>query len=239
MITNNAIWGQWKDLADNGVFIVNLNAAPTNGTSGTGVGICDTGSLLVDNTTGILYLNRGDATTVDWVAYGPAWLTNFSTTSQSVSAATRTYILGSVIAVPTGKLKIGTTMEWVFNMTKTAAGTASSTIDIAIGTAGTTADTAVVSFTKPAGTAAGDEALCRVRAIVRGPLSASCIMAGDFQMTHNLASTGHATIPCVNVNTISSGFNATTAGLRVGLCITTGSSDSVTIQTVTAVAHNI
>jgi hypothetical protein len=164
---------------------------------------------------------------------------NFSTAAQVVPATTRTYITGSAVAVPTNKMQVGTCFRWVFDMTKTAAGIAASTIDIAVGTAGTTADTARVSFTKPSGTAAIDTARCTVEAIVRGPLTGSGVMAGVFTMTHNLASTGHATIPCVNVTTVSAGFDVTVSNLIVGLCITTGAADAITIQCVTAEAWNL
>jgi hypothetical protein len=166
-------------------------------------------------------------------------ISNFSTASQAPSAASRTYITGSKITIPVTKLKIGSCFRWTFDMTKTAAGLAASTIDIAVGTNGTTGDTARVSFTKPAGTAVVDTALCTVTAICRGPLSASGVFAGCFQMTHNLAATGHAIIPCVNVTTISAGFDVTVANLFVGLCITTGASDAITIQQVIAGAWNL
>src|SRR5207248_2482303 len=61
----------------------------------------------------------------------------YTGTGQTPAAATRTYLTGSNIAVPVGKLRIGTCFEWNFNMTKTGAGTAASTIDVAVGTAGT------------------------------------------------------------------------------------------------------
>lgn len=163
---------------------------------------------------------------------------NYSTASQSPTATTRTYITGSAIAIPATGLQIGTILRWRFNMAKTAAGTASSTIDIAFGTTGTTADTARVSFTKPAGTAAADEGFVTIEAIVRGPLSASGVVVGTLQMTHNLASTGHATIPCVVVNTVSAAFDVTTPTF-VGVCITTGASDSITIEQVSAEALKI
>src|SRR5262245_18037660 len=177
--------------------------------------------------------------TKDDTGFVSGQLNNFSAASQAPTATTRTYITGSKIAVPKNKLQIGSLFKWKFSMTKTAAGTATSTIDIAVGTAGTTADTARVSFTKPAGTAIADEAWCEVWAIVRGPLSASGIMAGQFIMVHNLSATGHATIPCVVVNTISSAFDVTVADLFVGLCITTGASDAITIQCVFAEAENL
>lgn len=168
-----------------------------------------------------------------------SYWTNHSVTSQTPSATTRTYITGSQIALPAaGALQIGSKFRWRFNMTKTAAGTATSTIDIAFGTAGTTSDTAQVSFTKPAGTAAADEAFCEVECIVRGPLSSSGIVVGEFTLIHNLSATGHAQIPCVCVNTVSSAFDVTTPTF-VGLCITTGASDAITIQQVNSEAWNI
>lgn len=164
---------------------------------------------------------------------------NFSTTAQSPAATTRTYITGSSLSVPNNKLQIGTCFRWIFNMTKTAAGSAASTFDISFGTAGTTADTARVSFTKPAGTAAVDEGTVIINAICRGPLSASGVVVGQFTMTHNLAATGHAVIPCVNVNTVSGTFDVTTANLIVGVCITAGAADAITIQLVQSEAWNL
>lgn len=164
---------------------------------------------------------------------------NFSTASQAPAATTRTYITGSAVAVPSGKLQIGTCFRWRFNMTKTASGSAASTIDVCVGTAGTTADAARVSFTKPAGTAVADEGWVEVFVNCRGPLSASGIFAGEMIVSHNLSATGHMVIPVACVNTISSGFDVTTANLIVGLCITTGSADAITIQMVQAEAWNL
>jgi hypothetical protein len=165
-------------------------------------------------------------------------LMNFSTASQAPTASTRTYITGSALAVPTSKLQVGTMFRWKFNMTKTGAGSAASTFDIAVGTAGTTADTARVSFTKPAGTAVIDEGWVDIIATVRS-IGATGVMVGEFIMVHNLAATGHAVIPVVVVNTISAGFDMTVASLIVGVCITSGASDVITIQMVQSEASNL
>jgi hypothetical protein len=165
-------------------------------------------------------------------------INNFSVTSQAPTAATRTYLTGSSIKVPKNKLQVGTQFCWKWNMTKTAAGTAASTIDIAVGTAGTTADTARVSFTKPAGTAVADEGSCELNAIVR-TIGATGVMVGEFWMVHNLSATGHMVIPCACVNTVSSGFDMTVADLFVGLCLTSGASDAITIQQMQAQAWNL
>lgn len=166
-------------------------------------------------------------------------LGNYSVTSQAISATTRTYLTGSAITIPSTKLKIGSKLSWKFNITKTAAGTASSTIDVCLGTAGATADSAVLSFTKPAGTAAADEGYVTIDVIVRGPLSASGILVGEMVVMHNLAATGHMVIPVAVVNTVSSVFDVTTASLIAGVCLTTGSSDAITVQQVTAQAFNL
>ena len=166
-------------------------------------------------------------------------VTNFSTALQSPLAATLTYLTGSALAIPTGKMQIGSMFRWKWSMTKTAAGVALSTIDVRIGTNGTTADTARLTFTKPAGTAVVDEAWCELVMTVRGPLSASGIVVGTFNMTHNLQITGHAVIPCVVVTVVSSAFDVTVANLIVGLTITTGAADAITIQHVQSEVINV
>ena len=162
---------------------------------------------------------------------------NNSVTSQSPTAAARTYITGSAITFPAGTMQVGTMLRWTFNLTKTAAGTATSTFDIAFGTAGTTADTARVSFTKPAGTAVADEGLVQIICIIR-TIGAAGVAVGQFHMTHNLAATGHAVIPCVDVNTVSAGFDMT-AVTTAGVCVTSGASDAITVEAVIAEAFNV
>jgi len=160
-------------------------------------------------------------------------VTNYSTATQTPAATTRTYIAGSALAIPLDGLVAGATLRWKFNMTKTAAGAASSTIDVCFGTAGTTADTAQLSFTKPGGSAAIDEGFVIIEAVVKS-VSATGVVVGEFVMLHNLASTGHMTIPAACVNVTSSAFDNTTSGLIAGVCITTGASDAITISQVSA-----
>jgi hypothetical protein len=193
-----------------------------------------------DGTTGTLGFPTGSKlVSASSIINNQSLLNNYSTAAQTPAAATRTYITGSKITVPTGKLQIGTMFRWTFDMTKTAAGTASSTFDICVGTAGTTADTARVSFTKPAGTAAVDCGRVVIDCVCRGPLSGSGVFAGHFNMTHNLSATGHATIPVVDVTTISGAFDVTVANLFVGVCITSGASDAITIDQCKAECWNM
>ena len=163
---------------------------------------------------------------------------NFSTAQQAFTAATRAYLTGSNIAIPAGALQIGTMFRWTFDLTKTGAGTAASTFDICFGTAGTTADTARVSFTKPAGTAVADAGIIVITCVIRGPISASGVAVGHFTMTHNLAATGHAIIPVVDVTTVSAAFDVTLP-TNVGVCVTTGTADVCTTELVLAEAWNL
>jgi hypothetical protein len=204
--------------------VLDTQGTPTSPAAGQGL-------LYVDSTTKKLVVmeDTGFRRTVGY--------TNWSLAAQSPAAATRTYLTGSNIVIPAGKLQVGTLFRWMFTMTKTAAGVAASTVDIAFGTAGTTADVARVSFTKPAGTAVADEATCIVWCIIRA-VGASGVFASQFHMSHNLAATGHAVIPTVDVNAISAGFDMTTVS-NIGLCITTGAADAITIQLVQAEVWNI
>lgn len=158
--------------------------------------------------------------------------------AQAPIAATRTYLTGSQIAFPAGALAVGTIFRWKFDATKTGAGVASSTIDIAIGTAGTTADAASLSFTKPAGTAAVDEAWFDIEVVVKTLSATVGVVSGVMRMVHNLSATGHAQIPVVVVQNTFSTLNTTTAAFA-GVCITTGAADAITINQVSAEAINI
>lgn len=158
---------------------------------------------------------------------------NSSAAAQTPAATVRTYITGTAIAIPKTGLKVGTRARFRFNLTKTAAGTATSTIDVALGTAGTTADAAVLSFTKPAGTAVADEGYCEVEVLVQS-IGATGVLVGEFTLGHNLAATGHATIPFVAVNATSGAVDLTRDQLIMGVCITTGAADAITVTLVDA-----
>lgn len=177
----------------------------------------------------------------DSTGFISSYQTNFSTVAQSGITNSRVYIAGSAIALPAaGALQIGSMFRWRFDLTKTAAGTAAATIDIAFGTAGTTSDTARVSFVLPVGTANADTGFIEIDAICRGPLSASGVVSGNMVINKQSAT---ATLGIINQqswakNIISSTFDVTLPTF-VGLCITAGASDSDTIQQVQTEAWNV
>lgn len=205
--------------------LVDVQSTPSTPAAGTAV-------VFIDSTTKDLAV-KNDA------GFTRGSVSNFSTAAQSPAAATRTYITGSNLAIPTGKMQVGTCFHWRLSVTKTAAGTALSTYEIVVGTTGTTADTARCTFTKPAGTAAADEGVIDIFAICRGPVGASGVLAGEFRMMHNLATTGHLVIAAVAVNSISAAFDVTVSNLIVGLTVTSGASDALTFQIVQSEAWNL
>lgn len=154
---------------------------------------------------------------------------NSSTAQQAFVAATRTAVLGTILKVPPGGLKVGARYFARFNIAKTAAGTAASTIDVAIGALATGLNTARLSFAKPAGTAVADEGVVEVSFVVRS-VSATGVIAGEMTLGHNLAATGHATVPFVAVSTVSAAFDNTAEDLYIAVCLTTGAADAITTE---------
>lgn len=155
-----------------------------------------------------------------------------SVTAQAPAASTRTYVTGSDIGPFTAaQIAVGTMIFWELDITKTAAGVATSTFDIAFGTAGSTADTARVSFTKPAGVGNVDHCLVKIGAVVKTN-SASGVVIGDFTLLDDQTGAGGFLASgkyISSLTTTSSTFDTTTA-THVGLCITTGASDAYTIN---------
>lgn len=151
-----------------------------------------------------------------------------STAQQQISAS-ETYLTGSGIAVPAGKLKVGSVLMWRIALDKTAAGVATGIFKVYVGTNGSLSDTARITFTLGAQTAAVDAGMVEVWVTCRGPLSASGILQGTLSMRHNLAATGLATLQAV-VAGASAGFDVTVANLIVGISATPGASGVWNIQ---------
>lgn len=164
---------------------------------------------------------------------------NTSVADQTISANSSAPLTGSVLAIPAGKLRVGTMFRFRIGLSKTNAGTAANTFIFRLGTNGTIADAAILTFTLPVGTAVVDTGHIDITITIRGPLSASCVAQGRFMMVHNLSATGLATIPCVVINVLSGTFNATTPNLFASLSCTTAASTVLTFQQVQAEAINL
>jgi hypothetical protein len=135
------------------------------------------------------------------------------------------------LAVPVGKLKMGSVFRYRMSITKTASGTVASTFLFKLGTLGTSGDTSVCTFLLPTvGTAVADTAFVEVDAVCRGPLATNGVMQGFLQMTHNLATTGFLAIAGVALQTASAAFDVTTANLIGSLAVTTAANQTWTVR---------
>jgi hypothetical protein len=163
-------------------------------------------------------------------------LPTFTTADQAIGASVTVYLTGSAITLPsTRPAKVGTIFKWRIVVAKSAAATATMTADVRFGTNGTTGDTSRCSFVGPTQTAAADEAQIDITATVRGPIGASCVVQGTFNLNHNLAATGFSNVGSGSViSATSAAFDITTANIIAGVSITTGASHSLTVRQVIA-----
>jgi len=158
---------------------------------------------------------------------------NQSIAAQILPTATKTYLVGSNLSFPSTVLQAGSRIKFEWDLTKTAAGTATSTIDFVVGTAGTTGDATILSFTKPSGTAAIDTAWCTLTIVVRN-IGASAIITGTLNISASSVNKGFLQNQETYVQTvISSPFDSTTA-TNMGVCYTSGAAEVITVNFVTA-----
>jgi hypothetical protein len=185
-------------------------------------------------------LRAGDQLTYTegvWFYYQSAMVPvrNYSVTDQVVGASVTAALTGSNLAIPsTQPLAIGCVLRWLMTVIKSGAATAAMMFDVRYGTTGTTSDTSRFTGSTGTQTAVADAAEVEIRALVRGPISASCIVHHEFEMQHNLAATGFAATANVVTEATSSAFDITTAGLIAGLSLTTSTSHSITFKQITA-----
>ncbi len=155
---------------------------------------------------------------------------NSSTAAQGAGFASDTYLTGSFILFPTAP-KVGTKFKLKFDVSKTAAGTATPIITVRLGTAGSTADTARNTFTFSAGTAATDVGTFEVDCVFRA-VGASAVLQGRCALTSQ-ATTGISSLLKTQQST-SGSFDSTTAGLGIGVSVNGGASAAWTVQLVDA-----
>lgn len=169
-------------------------------------------------------------------------ITNTSVTSVSGGFASDTYLDGSKLIVPAGAWRVNTVYRCVFDMVKTAAGTAAFTVTLRMGTAGTTSDTAIATFTFGAGTAAADTGMFELWALFRtvgGGTSA--VVQAILECRHHLAATGLISTGASGIGILpvtSSGFNSSTP-TTIGLSVNGGASFSGTNTLVTSELANL
>ena len=171
---------------------------------------------------------------------GTAAQFNQSVANQGAGFAADTYLTGSNITVPSGSLKAGSRYRLVFDVTKTAAGTATPTVIVRFGTGGSTADTALATLTFLAQTAAADDGRFTVEVTFRTVGSGtSAVIQAVGTLTHRLQITGLANLSSPTVRATSAGFDSTVASSIIGVSVNGGASAAWTVQLVQATLENL
>lgn len=167
-------------------------------------------------------------------------VSNASVANQGAGFASDTYLTGSEIAIPAGRLKAKSIYRCKFNVSKTGAGTATPIINIRIGTAGTTADTSRGTLTWSAQTAVADEGQFDVVAVFRTVGSGtSAVLQSMGTLNHRLSVTGLGTGVSETEVATSGGFDSTVASSIIGLSVNGGTSAAWTVNLVTAELSNL
>ena len=162
---------------------------------------------------------------------------NNSTGTQSITAATVTYITGS--AITTANIQAGTVVTWDISVTKTAAGTAAPVWTVRFGTTSSTSDSTLLTFTGAAQTAAADTGMITIKCVFRTVGSGtSAVLAGHYSLVHQLDQTGLST-GGGGAYVASSGFNSTTASAFLGVTVNSGASAVWTVNQVMTKIENI
>lgn len=163
---------------------------------------------------------------------------NASTANQTGFAAD-TYLTGSNVAIPQGKIRAGTRYRCRFNVVKTGAGVAAPVINVRVGTAASTADTARATLTFAAQTGVVDEGTFEVDVVFRAA-GATAVIQAMGQLWHRLVTTGlNVTAVFTQVLNTGASFDVTGANLQIGLSVNGGTSASWTVSLVRAEIENI
>lgn len=150
-----------------------------------------------------------------------------------------TYLTGSRVTIPQGKVRVGTKYRCKFNVVKTNAGTVAPVITVRVGTAGTISDTARATLTFAAQTGAVDEGVFEIDCAFR-VAGASAIIQAVGRLVHRLITTG-LNVTAVNTVVLNTGgsFDVTGANLGIGLSVNPGSPSAWTISLVSAELVNL
>ena len=165
---------------------------------------------------------------------------NASVTTPGAGFASDTYLVGSSVAIPNGRLQAKSMYRCKFSVTKTAAGIAAPIITVRIGTAGSTADTSRGALTFAAQTAAIDqgffEIFCTWRTVGSGT---TAVLQSMGTLSHALSITGLSTDVTGMKTATSAGFDSTTSGSIIGCSVNGGTSAAWTIALVQAELYNL
>lgn len=229
--------------------VLTTNAAVTVAQGGTGLATLTANNVILGNgasaptfvapgTSGNVLTSNGTT----WASAAPSVRTvyNQSVAAQGAGFASDTYLTGSSVAIPATGLRVGTRYHLVFQVSKTAAGTATPILTIRFGTAGAIGDTSRCAMTWTAQTAATDTGIFEVWATFRTIGSGtSAVIQCVGQRTHGASVTGFGNLVSQVVATTGGGFDSTVANSIIGTSVNGGTSAAWTVTLVQAELENL
>jgi len=167
--------------------------------------------------------------------------TNASVTTQTPTGGTDTYLAGSDVTIPTGRLQAKSMYRLKFDIHKTSvAGTASVVVNVRLGTAGTTSDTSRAVVTFGPQTAVADEGAIDLNIVFRTVGSGtSAVIQVLGMLDHRQTTTGLTNVNTSIQKVTSSGFDSTVANLKIGCSVNIGTSTVADIRLVQAELFNL
>ena len=157
---------------------------------------------------------------------------------QGPGFAADTYLAGSVIAIPSGRLKPGTRYALVFDVAKTAAGVAAPILTLRFGATGSIADAALGAMTFPVQTAVADDGRFTLEVTFRS-VGVGAVVQAVAALTHGLAATGLANVPGAVRRVTSAAFDATAANAVIGVSLNAGAAAAWSVSLVQARLENL
>lgn len=173
---------------------------------------------------------------------------NAAVTTQTTGAVD-VYITNSNVAipqssVPANRVQAKSKYRLDLVITKGAAGTGTPTFNIRIGTAGAIGDTSRLLFTWPAAnTGVADDMHVTITVTFRTVgATTTAVVEGELKAEHELTTTGFGGTglgSIILLQTTSSGFDSTVAGLQIGCSVNPGTSGAWSIRQAQAVLENL
>ena len=157
---------------------------------------------------------------------------------QGPGFAADTYLAGSVIAIPSGRLKPGTRYALVFDVAKTAAGVAAPILTLRFGATGSIADAALGAMTFLVQTAVADDGRFTLEVTFRS-VGVGAVVQAVAALTHGLAATGLANVPGAVRRVTSAAFDATAANAVIGVSLNAGAAAAWSVSLVQARLENL
>ncbi|WP_374333026.1 DUF2793 domain-containing protein [Aestuariivirga sp.] len=161
-----------------------------------------------------------------------------SLAAQGPGFAADTYLAGSNIAIPVGRLKAGTRYVLSFDAAKTAAGTAGAILTLRLGATGSLGDAALAALTFPVQTAVADDGRFSLEVTFRSAGAAAVVQAVA-ALTHSLSATGLANVAGPVRRATSAAFDATLAAAQIGVSVNGGAAAAWTVSLVQARLENL